>query len=139
MSDYNTELDRIMNSDLSPEDMERELAKLNEIANAAEPVRKAEFAPIEADPEPGSSNKENIRGSVLAIPVTVEVVIGRKVMAVNDILDLRRGVVVDLDKMVGEPADIMVNGKVLARGELVIFEGEKLGVTLTEIIKGDPS
>lgn len=138
-NDYNTELDRIMNSDLSPEDMERELEKLNEMTNGADPVRKAEFGPIEADPEPGVSNKENIRGSVLAIPVKVEVVIGRKVLAVNDLLDLRRGVVVDLDKMVDEPADIMVNGKVLARGELVIFEGEKLGVTLTEIVKGDPA
>jgi len=138
MSDYNTELDRIMNSDLSPEEMEREMNKLNEmLASASDNSRKAEFEELDAGAaeQSAAANKEDIRGSVLSIPVTVEIVIGRRVMSVDDLLGLRRGEVVDLDKMVGEPADVVVNGKILGRGELVIFEGEKLGVTLTEINK----
>lgn len=72
--------------------------------------------------------------AVYDIPVTVSAVLGRATMPVNQLLKLGRGAVVELDRRVGEAIDIYVNNRLVARGEVVIVD-EKLGVTMTEIIK----
>lgn len=70
------------------------------------------------------------------VPVTVSAVLGRTRMPVGDLLKLEPGSVLDLDRNVGEAIDIYVNNRLVARGEVVLVE-DKLGVTMTEIIKLD--
>jgi flagellar motor switch protein FliN/FliY len=74
--------------------------------------------------------------AVFDIPVQVSAVLGKATMQVNQLLKLGRGAVVELDRKVGEAVDIYVNNRLVARGEVVIVD-ERLGVTMTEIIKGD--
>jgi flagellar motor switch protein FliN len=73
--------------------------------------------------------------TILRIPVSVQVVLGSAMMPVSNLLKLGRGAVIPLDHRVGEPVDIIVNGRVIARGEIVIVEDDnsRLGVSLTEI------
>lgn len=74
--------------------------------------------------------------AVSDIPVQVSVVLGKTTMQVNQLLKLGRGAVVELDKKVGEPIEIYVNNRLVARGEVVVVE-DRIGVTMTEIIKAD--
>lgn len=74
--------------------------------------------------------------AVSDIPVNVSVVLGKTSMQVNQLLKLGRGAVIELDRKVGEPIDIFVNNRLVARGEVVVVE-DRIGVTMTEIIKGD--
>jgi len=74
--------------------------------------------------------------NVYDIPVQITVVLGRTSMQVNQLLKLGRGAVVELDKKVGEPIDIFVNNRLVARGEVVVVE-DRIGVTMTEIIKSE--
>jgi len=68
------------------------------------------------------------------VKVTVEAVLGGTSMTVDELLGLTAGSVVEVDRRVGEPIDLMVGGRVLARGELVLIDGA-LGLTLTEIVR----
>ena len=74
--------------------------------------------------------------TILRIPVVVQVVLGSAVMPVSNLLKLGRGAVVPLDHRVGEPVDVVVNGRVIARGEIVVVEDDnsRFGVSLTEIV-----
>ncbi len=76
--------------------------------------------------------------AVYDIPVQVSAVLGKSSMQVNQLLKLGRGAVVELDRKVGEAIDIYVNNRLVARGEVVVVE-ERLGITMTEIIKTDRS
>lgn len=82
---------------------------------------------------------EPMAGDVTAIydiPVQISAVLGRSTMQVSQLLKLGRGAVVELDRKVGEAIDIYVNNRLVARGEVVVVE-DKLGVTMTEIVKSD--
>ena len=72
--------------------------------------------------------------AVYDIPVQVSAVLGKTTMQVSQLLKLGRGAVIELDRKVGEAIDIYVNNRLVARGEVVVVE-ERLGVTMTEIIK----
>ena len=74
--------------------------------------------------------------AVFDVPVQVSAVLGRARMDVGALLNLGPGAVLELDRKVGEAIDIYVNNRLVARGEVVLVE-EKLGVTMTEIIKAD--
>ncbi|MGE0755252.1 MAG: flagellar motor switch protein FliN [Alphaproteobacteria bacterium] len=74
--------------------------------------------------------------TVYDIPVQITVVLGKTSMQVNQLLKLGRGAVLELDKKVGEPIDIFVNNRLVARGEVVVVE-DKIGVTMTEVIKSE--
>ncbi|MEY4679981.1 MAG: hypothetical protein RLZZ276_1630 [Pseudomonadota bacterium] len=74
--------------------------------------------------------------AVYDVPVQVSAVLGKATMQVSQLLKLGRGAVVELDRKVGEAIDIYVNNRLIARGEVVVVD-EHLGVTMTEIIKGD--
>jgi flagellar motor switch protein FliN/FliY len=76
--------------------------------------------------------------AVYDVPVQVSAVLGRASMQVSQLLKLGRGAVVELDRKVGEAVDIYVNNRLVARGEVVVVE-DRLGVTMTEIIKTDRS
>lgn len=74
--------------------------------------------------------------AVYDIPVQVSAVLGKATMEVNQLLKLGRGAVVELDRRVGEAIDIYVNNRLVARGEVVVVD-DRLGVTMTEIVKSD--
>jgi len=74
--------------------------------------------------------------AVYDIPVQVSAVLGKSTMEVQQLLKLGRGAVVELDRKVGEAIDIYVNNRLVARGEVVVLE-DRLGITMTEIIKTD--
>ncbi|MBL8838918.1 MAG: flagellar motor switch protein FliN [Alphaproteobacteria bacterium] len=76
--------------------------------------------------------------AVYDIPVQVSAVLGKATMQVSQLLKLGRGAVVELDRKVGEAIDIYVNNRLVARGEVVVVD-ERLGVTMTEIVKLDRS
>ena len=73
---------------------------------------------------------------VFDVPVVVSAVLGSSRMPIGDLLRLGPGAVLELDRKVGEAIDVFVNNRLVARGEVVLVE-ERLGVTMTEIIKND--
>lgn len=75
--------------------------------------------------------------AVYDIPVTVSAVLGKSTMQVSQLLKLGRGAVVELDRKLGEAIDIYVNNRLVARGEVVLVDETRLGVTMTEIVKSD--
>ena len=87
---------------------------------------------VQAGVEEGSWSRDTI----LSIPVNVQVVFGAASMPVAQLIKLGRGAVVTLDRRVGDPVDIVVNGRVVAHGEIVVVDEEtsRLGVSLTEIV-----
>ena len=74
--------------------------------------------------------------AVFDVPVAVSAVLGRARLEVNQLMRLKPGAIIELDRKVGEAIDIYVNDRLVARGEVVLVE-ERLGVTMTEIIKND--
>lgn len=85
-----------------------------------------------AEPSRGAKDLD----AVYDVPVQLSAVLGRANMQVSQLLKLGRGAIVELDRKVGEAIDIYVNNRLVARGEVVIVE-ERLGVTMTEIVKSD--
>ncbi len=71
---------------------------------------------------------------ILDIPLSLSVEMGRSKMLINDLLQLGQGSVIELTKLVGEPLDVFVNEKLIARGEVVVVNNEKFGIRLTEVI-----
>ena len=88
----------------------------------------------------GEARPQNAKDleAVYDIPVQISAVLGRATMQVSQLLKLGRGAVVELDRKVGEAIDIYVNNRLVARGEVVVVD-ERLGVTMTEIVKADRS
>lgn len=93
----------------------------------------AELAEGRAQEPTRPSNLE----AVYDIPVTVSAVLGKATMQVSQLLKLGRGAVVELDRKLGEAIDIYVNNRLVARGEVVMVDETRLGVTMTEIVKAD--
>jgi flagellar motor switch protein FliN/FliY len=90
-----------------------------------------------ADKEPraelGEKTADDLE-AVFDVPVRISAVLGRTKMPVADLLEMGAGTIVELDRQVGEAIDIYVNSRLVARGEIVLVE-DKLGITMTEIIK----
>lgn len=100
--------------------------------NPAMNIQPVQFQNFSADfsAVPGS---ENI-GLIMDVPLEVTVELGRCVKAISDILEFAPGTIIELDKIAGEPIDVLVNGKFVAKGEVVVIE-ESFGVRVTEIVK----
>ena len=77
--------------------------------------------------------QENI-GLIMDVPLEVTVELGRTSKTIHEILDFAPGTIIELEKIAGEPIDVLVNGKFVAKGEVVVIE-ESFGVRITEIIK----
>ena len=95
----------------------------------------------DAAAEPAAYNAEGTSGApsldtILAIPVTVQVVLGTTTMPVASLMKLGRGAIISLDQKVGDPVNVLVNGRVVARGEVVVVDeaNSRFGVSLTEIV-----
>jgi flagellar motor switch protein FliN len=84
-----------------------------------------------------ATNPPNL-SAILSIPVTVQVVLGSTSLPVSGLMKLARGAVVSLDQRVGDPVDIVVNGTVIARGEIVVVDdtSQRFGVSLLEVVAG---
>ena len=112
------------------EEYAAEVAKMPADPEAApDPVAKR---PAAAGDAAGNPNLEMI----MRIPVTVKVVLGSAMMPVANLTKLGRGAVIPLDRRVGEPVEVVVNGRVIARGEVVVVDEatSRFGVSLTEIV-----
>ena len=101
------------------------------------PEQSRDAAPIEAAPAGSAVAAPNLN-AILSIPVTVQVVLGSTSMPVAALMKLARGAIVSLDQCVGDPVDVVVNGKVVARGEIVVVDeaSQRFGVSLLEIVSG---
>lgn len=74
--------------------------------------------------------------TIMRIPVTVKIVLGSASMPVAALMKLGRGALIPLDRKIGEPVDVIVNGRVVARGEVVVMDDDpsRLGISLTEVV-----
>ena len=113
-----------MNDDFAKEDSE-EADDLSDI-DAIDSLDNEETTPV-------LSGKTKNLDLILDIPLTVTVELGRSKMIINDLLQLGRGSVIELTKLKGEPLEVLVNQKLVARGEVVVVN-ERFGVRLTEIV-----
>jgi flagellar motor switch protein FliN len=95
------------------------------------PLQGARFEELKA--ANGAGGVQRDMDFLLDIPLEVSVELGRTRMLIKDLLQLGQGSVVELDKIAGEPMEILVNNKLVARGEVVVVN-EKFGVRLTDII-----
>jgi flagellar motor switch protein FliN/FliY len=91
------------------------------------------------EPSPSDAPTRGVQDleAVYDIPVTVSAVLGKATMQVSQLLKLGRGAVVELDRSLGEAIDIYINNRLVARGEVVMVDDSRLGVTMTEIVKAD--
>ncbi len=121
------------------EDEGLELPELEDDEGAAAPAPSGgDDVSAGADELSGPRSSRDLE-AVYDINVTVSAVLGKATMQVNQLLKLGRGAVVELDRKVGEAIDIYVNNRLVARGEVVLVDDNRLGVTMTEIIKSDRS
>ena len=95
-------------------------------------IQPAQFQNFSTDYS-GIQSNENI-GLIMDVPLEVTVELGRTSKSISEILDFAPGTIIELDKIAGEPIDVLVNGKFVAKGEVVVIE-ESFGIRVTEIIK----
>jgi flagellar motor switch protein FliN len=96
-----------------------------------EPLEAATPAALDAAPEPSAEGLERLR----EVPVELACEIGRTRMTIGEALALAPGAIVGLNRLAGEPVDLLVNGKPIARGEVVVID-EEFGLRVTEIVGG---
>ncbi len=124
------------NSETSPDGMDDWAAAMAEQADAnAKPNDPAQTLGLDQLQTNVASNKENpINLDVLMdVPVTLSMEIGRTIVNIRSLLQLNQGSIVELDRLAGEPLDVLVNGTLIARGEVVVIN-EKFGIRLTDVI-----
>lgn len=83
-----------------------------------------------AQPQTGRSIE-----AMLNVDLRVQVILGHARMPISQLLKLSRGSVIQLDRRIGEPVDVVINDRLVARGDLIKLDGDRIGVTLTEIVK----
>lgn len=120
-----------MEDEAAKEDLEalEDVDEKGEADNVGEPGEVGEGGEEVEDP---TGDKKSL-DLILDIPLTVTVELGRNKMLINDLLQLGQGSVIELKKLVGEPLEVLVNQKLVARGETVVVN-EKFGVRLTDIV-----
>lgn len=104
-------------------------------AVATEAAGGAQAAPtkqLEDDADKVVNEDANIE-VILDIPVTIAMEIGRTTISIRNLLQLNQGSVVELDRLAGEPMDVMVNGTLIAHGEVVVVN-DKFGIRLTDVV-----
>ncbi len=109
------------------------------LAEAATPAATAAAAPVPEFPrgQTGSDAPVNLDGPnldvILDIPVAISMEVGSTDITIRNLLQLNQGSVVELDRLAGEPLDVLVNGTLIAHGEVVVVN-EKFGIRLTDVI-----
>ena len=111
---------------------EQAVAEAGAGAGGDEDAAAAEFDNLE-DTSGGPAGDEANMDVILDIPVTISMEIGRTHISIRNLLQLNQGSVVELDRLAGEPMDVLVNGTLVAHGEVVVVN-EKFGIRLTDVI-----
>ncbi|MBL4942716.1 MAG: flagellar motor switch protein FliN [Colwellia sp.] len=109
---------------------------LDEQAEAAEDSNKAEAVELEELTEehaPITGEEKRKLDTILDIPVTISMEVGRSHISIRNLLQLNQGSVVELDRVAGEALDVLVNGTLIAHGEVVVVN-DKFGIRLTDVI-----
>jgi flagellar motor switch protein FliN/FliY len=115
------------------EEEEKKLTEEKEKKKQSYAVQDVKFKDITGEANKATSETQRDIEFILDIPLSVSAELGRSKLLINDLLQLGQGSVIELDKLAGEPLEILVNGKLVARGEAVVIN-EKYGVRLTDII-----
>ncbi|APH73616.1 flagellar motor switch protein FliN [Aquibium oceanicum] len=116
------------------EELDRAIDELRGVLREdATPVGGAGFA-MSGDED--ADTGDSASGIIMNIPVDVQIVLGSTEMQVADLMALRKGATVALDRRIGEPVDVVVNGRKIARGEITVLESDpsRFGIKLTEIV-----
>jgi flagellar motor switch protein FliN/FliY len=92
----------------------------------------AEFDELEDDHEITPAEKRKL-DTILDIPVSISMEVGRSTISIRNLLQLNQGSVVELERVAGEPLDVLVNGTLIAHGEVVVVN-DKFGIRLTDVI-----
>ncbi len=118
-----------MPGQVAPYDMTQQMVMPVQPTMNVQPAQFQAFTPEMA----AMIGQENI-GLIMDVPLEVTVELGRTSKTIHEILDFAPGTIIELEKIAGEPIDVLVNGKFVAKGEVVVIE-ESFGVRVTEIIK----
>ena len=111
---------------------EQAISEAEAATEAAPETPAAEFDHLE-DTAVGLADGEANLDVIMDIPVTISMEIGRTHISIRNLLQLNQGSVVELDRLAGEPMDVLVNGTLVAHGEVVVVN-EKFGIRLTDVI-----
>lgn len=95
-------------------------------------VQAAELEELNEDAPVGEEEKRKL-DAILDIPVTISMEVGRSQISIRNLLQLNQGSVVELERVAGEPLDVLVNGTLIAHGEVVVVN-DKFGIRLTDVI-----
>ncbi len=104
-----------------------------EARTAAENAEKVELEELTADDEPITGEEKRKLDAILDIPVTISMEVGRSNISIRNLLQLNQGSVVELDRVAGESLDVLVNGTLIAHGEVVVVN-DKFGIRLTDVV-----
>lgn len=119
------------NDDLSMwDEAMNEQAEAREAADGAE---KVELEELQDNDTPISGEEQRKLDAILDIPVTISMEVGRSNISIRNLLQLNQGSVVELDRVAGEALDVLVNGTLIAHGEVVVVN-DKFGIRLTDVI-----
>ncbi|MGL5007947.1 MAG: flagellar motor switch protein FliN [Plesiomonas sp.] len=124
MSDITTD------QDLLAEQWANEMSNEGNLDNG---VKRAELEELHDDSEALNMTERKRLDSILDIPVTISMEVGRSQISIRNLLQLNQGSVVELERIAGEPLDVMVNGTLIAHGEVVVVN-DKFGIRLTDVI-----
>ena len=106
--------------------------QVNEVNGTSAAVTAAAMADLQHDALTARGEQANLE-SILDIPVTLSVEIGNTRISIRNLLQLNQGSVVELDRLAGEPLDVLVNGTLVAHGEVVVVN-DKFGIRLTDVV-----
>ena len=109
-----------------------QMAESQHAAPMAAEVQTAQFQKV--DPSPGGGTKDRKMDMLMDLTLQVSIELGRTTMLIKDILDLQRGSVVEFEKLASEPVDILINGKKMAEGEVVVIE-KHFGIRITSLVE----
>ncbi|WP_026958088.1 MULTISPECIES: flagellar motor switch protein FliN [Aliagarivorans] len=113
------------------------MSEQDDLANEwAAAMAEAEPAPLDEladEGQPITEEQQRRLDAILDIPVTISMEVGRSNISIRNLLQLNQGSVVELDRVAGEPLDVLVNGTLIAHGEVVVVN-DKFGIRLTDVI-----
>ncbi|WP_419208716.1 flagellar motor switch protein FliN [Photobacterium leiognathi subsp. mandapamensis] len=103
------------------------------LAEQADDVQPAPFEELTDESTPITDDERRKLDTIMDIPVTISMEVGRTQISIRNLLQLNQGSVVELDRIAGESLDVMVNGTLIAHGEVVVVN-DKFGIRLTDVI-----
>lgn len=117
----------------APEPEPEEAHHAQAVAQPAEPASRPAQPRYQAPTRPDENFRENTRQLVSEMPIQVVAVLGKKTMSLSEVLELKAGEVLDLRKLPQEMVDLVANGRLIARGELVLVDG-KVGIQIKKVV-----